>query len=306
MPNRFSSVNSAMYRRRWLALVAAAGALGCAGHDEMLTGEVEEGGGEPVSAEAAAYSDQECQAAHADVRNVSFTLLSPYVNTSPATYSNSKAYKSYIWDVNVGSVVSEVYTVASLATSRFSPMVYDTQAECEGLSFNRRLYTRPPGGGALSMYAEGFSHGKWDADFGCVLPRFYGPDLLCGNSLPCQAPSSGTTIRVCVSARDSGNNTIPVTVSMGATAGIRSETFVNPQVRVGSTWVPVQDDATSALAYCIKRDDVSVSFKTPSATAVWPFAFFNSTLHTWRLPVGTSPGTVIGSIDCYPQIRPML
>jgi hypothetical protein len=305
MTTRSSCMNFAVSAdfRLALASVACGLALGCAGHDD-LTGSASEGGGEaePAASETEAYSDAECQAATADAFGT-FTQSAGYLNESPVTYSNSKAFKSYVWDVTLKSTLSEVYTDLNLVSSHVSPMVYDTQTECEALSFNRRLYKRAAGGTGFSMYAEAFAHGKWDADFGCIMPSYYGPDIRCGNTLPCNVASSGTTIRVCVSARDSNGNTMPVVAYVRGTAGIRTEPFANPQVRVGTTWLPVQNDTTSALAYCIKRNDVSAAFTTPSSTPVWPFAFFSSATHTWRIPTGSTPGTVIGSVECAPLIR---
>jgi hypothetical protein len=297
-PSRFmlrSTTNTSLDKSRLALGVAFGLALAaCASHDDASSSAELEN----VDTAEEAYSDRECQAATANVLG-SFSTLTPFNSDSPATYSNPKAFKSFVWDVKALAVSSEVYPSATLVTggSGFPASAYDTQAECEALSFNRRLYRKDPGA-SFAMYAEGFAHGKWDADYGCQLPRYYGPDIKAGNTLPLGGVARDTVIRVCVSARRGDNVTIPVRVGIAGTPGIRAELFTNPSVKVGSTFYPVASDSTSAAAYCIRRGDTGLLSSTPSNSCVSPYAFFNTTFHLWRASLTTLCSPVLSSVEC--------
>jgi hypothetical protein len=281
----------------WLGLAAASSLVlvGCASNDPM-PGEVE---GDGVDTVAQAYSDQECQVASPNATGA-FTTLSGYFASSPVTYSNPRAFKSYVWDVTARSVVNEVYPSLSLVTgtSGFPPSDYDTSEECTALSFNRRLYRKAPGSGSsYVMYAEGFARGVWDADYGCRLPRYFGPDNKFGKPAPLDPLSIDTIVRVCVSARKSTGATVPVRLGITGTAGIPSESFPNPVVRIGSFVYSVKADDESALAYCLRRGDPSLAFKT-SGNCVAPFAFFSPVTHSFRASAGSTCATILSAVEC--------
>ena len=282
-----------------LAAASSLVLVACASADPM-SDEVAGGGVDTVEE---AYSDAECQAASPDATGT-FTISTGYFRTSPVTYSNPKAFKSYVWNVTAGSTFNEVYPSLSLATgtSSFPPSDYDTSEECTALSFNRRLYRKAPGTGAsYVLYAENFAHGVWDADYGCRLPRYFGPDNQFGKPAPMGTLPAGTIIRACVSARKSNGATVPVNLSITGTPGIRSESFPNPVVRIGSFVYSVQADDASALAYCLRRGDASLAFKTPGS-CVAPFAFFSPVTHSFRASAGSGCATILSAVECNPPI----
>jgi hypothetical protein len=282
-----------------LAAASSLVLVACAGNDPMPD-ELAGGGVDTVEQ---AYSDQECQAASPNATGT-LTASTGYFASTPVTYSNAKAFKSYVWDVTARSVVNEVYPVLSLVTgtSGFPPNDYDTSDECTALSFNRRLYRKAAGtGAAYVLYAEGFAHGVWDTDYGCRLPRYFGPDNQFGKLPPLDPLSIDQIVRVCVSARKANGATVPVRLSIAETAGIRSESFPGPVVRIGSFVYPVQADDASALAYCLRRGDVSLAFKTPGS-CVAPFAFFSPVTHSFRPSAGSGCATILSAVECNPPI----
>lgn len=286
---------------RRLAAASSLALAACASYDPMAEGAGDDG----VESIEQGYSDAECQAASPDATGT-FTLLSGYFASSPVTYSNPKAFKSYVWDVTNRSAANEAYPSVSLVTgtSGFPPSDYDTAEECAALSLNRRLYRKAKGSSsAFVMYAEGFARGVWDTDYGCRLPRYFGPDIQFGRAAPRNLLSIDTTIRVCVSARKSNGATVPVRVGIAGTPGIRSESFPNPVVKIGSLVYPVLAGDVSANAYCLRRGDAGLSFTTPGS-CVAPFAFFSAATHSFRPSVGTACSTVLSAVECSLPIIP--
>lgn len=283
------------------ALCAAAAGIGlsaCAAHDE------EPGSAEanPVAAESEAYSDGECQAAAAD-RQGTYDEPLNYTDTSPTTYGKSSAFKSFIWDLTPRSLIPNVYT--DLRLGSIAASAYDTQAECTALTLRRRLYVKLSTVGAFQLYADADVRGQWDTDFGCTLPRQFGPDLTCGHAtqgsdgtLHCDDGLGPTmTVRVCVTARDGTDATLPVSLHVTQLNHRIGDVFNNPQVKVGSFWRPVLADSTSAAAYCARRFDGAASFS--NGAAVYPYAQFVTSFHGWFVPTAfQNPEPVIQQLVC--------
>jgi hypothetical protein len=259
-----------------LTCVAALALLlgGCAGHDALPDGAETES----IEVDMQAYSDSECRAAGADANVTVSGILFSNQWFSPTTYSNPKAFKSYIWDVRRSDFAgsSDLYTTVNLVNVPSTLM--DTQAECEAISLNRRVYLSPPTPAPGSMISESFARGRWVANPGeCKLPRHFGPDMKFPESF-----GSNETVRVCVSARDANGNTIAVRLGMSGTRGIMEEVFQNPKVRVNQQLYPVAADQASGDMYCKLRLDSGIGVASTVGTCERAYASWND-LTGWRI-----------------------
>lgn len=249
-----------------------------------------------------AYSPSECIAAHGDVRKEIFTApLYSFGSSSPQTYSNSLAFKSYIWDVTFRAAPEEVYPFLALDATRINPADYDTPAECTALSFNRRLYRKNYPTSPFVMYADGSAQGVWDQDYGCVLPRYWGPFIHFPDTL-----GQDSVIRACVSARKADGNTIPVGFSVSGTQGISDEAFQGPVIRIGSRFYPVSADNTSGDQYCKRRGDLGIGIASTAGGCVTGYAYYIASLGAWRAAVTTTCANVWATLNCVRPVTPAL
>ena len=275
----------------WPLAAAAAGlaALACAGND---------GAPEAFADTTEAFSDTECHTATADSISGRWSLTTDFTSTSPYTYGGSGKFATYIWDVKPSSELVNVLPDLFIATGSggLPTSAYDTQAECTGITFGRRIYVKYGATSSFQIFAEApGARGYWDSDMGCSLPTHIAPDIPCGlgkfvagNFVCSSGVTTASTIRVCVSARDMNGATIPVFARISSTTRRLPFVYNNPQVRVSGVWQAIESRSTEATGFCAKfNQDWGGSFTTKPAPA-FPYAFYNPAFSLWRVPLTDS------------------
>lgn len=232
-----------------------------------------------------------------------------YVGTTPSTYGKASAFKTYVWDLKPTTGLPEVMPNLSIGTLPAS--AYDTQAECTGINCSRRLYTKDARATTFHLFGEASARGYWDNDVGCTLPHHIGPDIPCGTAKLVNGTwtcgsgiTQNTTVRVCVSARDANDQTVPVSLRMSGNGRSRFPDVYKPLVRVSGVWQYVIAQDTSAEGYCLKHAEhlYSPGAYTPRANPEYPYAFYNPGFGIWSVPlVDGVPEPVILNLNCaYP------